>query len=113
MAGTSWDKLGQMDQAFELVAPALRRVAAAKGLRLHEFFRDDPVWRIDLSPKAKSDAAVDVSWSEERPEEYAVTLIWWEDDQLHREEVGTFTRERSLDELEGLLEQVVARAPRP
>ena len=112
MAGTSWDKLGQMDQAFELVAPALRRVAAAQGLRLHEFFRDDPVWRIDLTPRAKADAAVDVSWSEARPEEYPVTLIWWDDDQLRREELGTFTRDRSLDELEALLEAAVARADR-
>ena len=113
MAGTSWDKLGQMDQAFELVAPALRRVAAAQGLRLHEFFRDDPVWRLDLTPKARSESAVDVSWSEERPEEYVVTLLWWEDDRLHREEAGTFTRDRSLDELEALLEAAVTRATRP
>ena len=113
MAGTSWDKLGQMDQAFELVAPALRRVAQAHGLRLHEFFRDDPVWRIDLAPSARTDAALDVSWSEERPEGYAVTLIWWEGDQLRREDLGTFTRDRSLDELEALLEDAVTRAAGP
>jgi hypothetical protein len=109
MAGTSWDRLGQMDQAFELVAPALRRVAEAEGVRLHEFFRDDPVWRLDLASRAAVDAAIDVSWSEERPEEYAVTLIWWEGDQLHREEVGTFTRDRSLEELEKLLKDAASR----
>jgi hypothetical protein len=48
MAGTSWDKLGQVDAAFELVAPARRRVAESEGVELHEFFRDDPVWRLNL-----------------------------------------------------------------
>jgi hypothetical protein len=113
MAGTSWDKLGQMDQAFELVAPALRRVASAEGLRLHEFFRDDPVWRLDLTPRAHRDAAVDVSWSDERPEEYAVSLIWWENDQLRHEQVGAFTRDRSLDELEALVRAAVGRLAGP
>ena len=46
MAGTSWDRLGQTEAAFELVAPVLRRVARAEGLKLDEFFRDDPVWRL-------------------------------------------------------------------
>src|ERR1700730_11763054 len=113
MAGTSWDRLGQMDRAFELVAPALRRVAQAEGVRLHEFFRDDPVWRFDLARKAGVDAAIDVSWSEEQPEEYNVTLLWWENDQLRREEVGTFTRDRSLDELQELVEEAVSRVARP
>ena len=98
-----------MDQAFELVAPVLRRVAAAEGARLHEFFRDDPVWRLDLSSRAPLEAAIDVSWSEERPEEYAVTLIWWENDKLHREDVGLFTRDRSPGELEGLLKDAASR----
>src|SRR5207253_1231505 len=98
-----WDRLGQMDLAFQLVAPVLRRVADAEGARLHEFFRDDPVWRLDLASRTANDVAIDVSWSEERPEEYAVTLIWWEDDALRREEVGTFTRDSSLDELEAML----------
>jgi hypothetical protein len=112
MAGTSWDRLGQMDLAFELVAPALRRVAETEGIRLHEFFRDDPVWRLDLAPKVGVEAAIDVSWSEERPEEYAVTLIWWEEDQLHRDEVGTFTRDRPLEELERLLKDAASRLGR-
>jgi hypothetical protein len=103
MAGTSWDRLGQTGLAFELVAPVLRRVADAEGARLHEFFRDDPVWRLDLESRTANDVALDVSWSEERPEEYGVNLIWWEDGKLQRQEVGTFTRDRPLDELETML----------
>lgn len=111
MAGTSWDKLGQMDQAFELVAPALRRVAAADGARLHEFFRDDPVWRLDYARRSGGDGAVDVSWSEERPDAYAVTALWWEGESLKKAEAGVFTRDRSLDELESLVREAAGRLP--
>ncbi|MEP7104690.1 MAG: hypothetical protein ABI838_02450 [Chloroflexota bacterium] len=111
MAGTSWDKLGQMDAAFEVVAPAIRRAAQASGARLHEFFRDDPVWRLDFTGKRAGDPAVDVSWSEEAPAAYLVTALWWQDDKLTREEVGTFTREQPLEELDGLLDQAVAKLP--
>ena len=109
MAGTSWDKLGQMDAAFELVAPALRRVARAEGVKLHEFFRDDPVWRLDFARQAGGEAVVDVAWQEERPDEYRVLASWWVDDydttlrRSCRREVGTFTRDRPLDELEAML----------
>lgn len=113
MAGTSWDKLGQMDAAFEIVAPALRRVAASEGARLHEFFRDDPVWRIDFTRKRPGDPAVDVSWSEDQPDQYAVSALWWEGDSVTREDVGTFTRERSLDDLEALLREAIAKLPAP
>lgn len=106
MAGTSWDKLGQMEQAFELVAPALRRVAEFSGLQLREFFRDDPVWRLQ-----KGDSSLDVSWDESRPEEYVVSALWWEGESLHREDVGVYTRDRSLEELEGLLREALARLP--
>jgi hypothetical protein len=115
MAGTSWDKLGQMDAAFELVAPALRRVAQAEGVKLHEFFRDDPVWRLDFVREAGGEAVVDVAWREERPEEYEVSASWWVDDydstmrRSRQEDVGTFTRDRSLDDLEALLRQALAR----
>jgi hypothetical protein len=115
MAGTSWDKLGQMDAAFELVAPALRRVAQAEGLKLHEFFRDDPVWRLDFVREAGGEAVVDVAWREERPEEYTVSASWWVDDydsttrRSRQEDVATFTRDRSLDDLEALLLQALAR----
>jgi hypothetical protein len=109
MAGTSWDRLGQTERAFELVAPALRRFAEAEGARLREFFRDDPVWRLEVPSGAAEEAAIDVSWSEEQPEEYAVTVIWWDDDKPRREEVGTFTRDRSLYELESLLRDGASR----
>ena len=115
MAGTSWDKLGQMDAAFELVAPALRRMAQAEGLKLHEFFRDDPVWRLDFARQAGGEAVIDVAWREERPEEYTVSASWWQDDydttlrRSHQEDVGTFTRDRSLDELEAMLRDALDR----
>src|SRR3982074_2066484 len=111
MAGTSWDKLGQMDAAFELVAPALRRGARSEGARLHEFFRDDPVWRLDFAGKGRGDGAVDVAWEEDRPEEYAVSVLWWEGERLQRHEVGSFTRERSTKELDSMLGDAAARLP--
>jgi hypothetical protein len=115
MAGTSWDKLGQMDAAFELVAPALRRVAQSEGLKLHEFFRDDPVWRLSFARRAGGEVAIDVTWEEARPEEYRVTAAWWLEDydttmrSSHQEEVGVFTRDRSLDDLEAALREALAR----
>jgi hypothetical protein len=115
MAGTSWDKLGKMDAAFELVAPALRRVAQHEGVKLHEFFRDDPVWRLDFARQAGGEAVVDVAWQEDRPEEYTVSASWWLDDydttmrRSHLEEVGRFTRDRSLDELEAMLGEALRR----
>jgi hypothetical protein len=113
MAGTSWDKLGQMDAAFEVVAPVLRRVARSEGARLHEFFRDDPVWRLDFSGKGRGGGAVDVAWEEDRPEQYAVSVLWWEGERLQRQEVGTFSRERPPEELEGLLRDALGRLPAP
>ena len=115
MAGTSWDKLGQMDAAFELVAPVLRRVAAAEGLKLHEFFRDDPIWRLNFARRAGGEAVVDVAWEEDRPEEYQVTSSWWLDDydttmrRSRQEAVGVFTRDRSLDDLEGMVRDALRR----
>jgi hypothetical protein len=109
MAGTSWDKLGQMDAAFELIAPALRRVAGAERVMLREFFRDDPVWRLDFARQVGGEAVVDVAWREDRPEEYRVSASWWLDDydttlrRSRMEEVGTFTRDRSLEELEAMV----------
>jgi hypothetical protein len=115
MAGTSWDRLGQTEAAFELVAPVLRRVASAQGLRLHEFFRDDPLWRLSFARERGGEAAIDVAWEEERPEEYLVSAAWWVDDydttmRLSRgEEIGVFTRERSLDALEAMVMEALAR----
>ena len=115
MAGTSWDKLGQMDAAFELVAPALRRVAGAEGLKLHEFFRDDPIWRLDFARHMGGEAVIDVAWEEGRPEEYRVTASWWMDDydttirRSRKEDLGVFTRDRSLDELEAMVREALRR----
>jgi hypothetical protein len=100
-----------MDAAFELVAPPLRRVAEREGLKLHEFFRDDPVWRLDFAGKRRGDGAGDVAWEEDRPEAYAVSVLWWEGERLQRHEVGSFSRERSLDDLESMLRDAVARLP--
>lgn len=111
MAGTSWDKLGQMDAAFEIVAPAIRRVAAESGARLHEFFRDDPVWRLDFTRKRAGDPAVDVSWSEEAPDRYEISTVWWEGETVKRAQAGSFGREQSIDELLALLQQAVAGLP--
>ena len=111
MAGTSWDKLGQMDAAFELVAPALRRVARSEGARLHEFFRDDPVWRLDFTGKNRGDGAVDVAWEEDRPEQYTVSVLWWEGERLQRQDVGTFTRDGRLEDLEAMLRSAIGRLP--
>jgi len=115
MAGTSWDKLGQLDAAFELVAPVLRRVAAAEGLKLHEFFRDDPIWRLNFARQAGGEAIIDVAWEEDRPEEYQVMSSWWVDDydstmrRSRQEAVGVFTRDRSLDDLEGMVRDALRR----
>jgi hypothetical protein len=115
MAGTSWDKLGQTDAAFELVAPALRRVARDEGLKLDEFFRDDPLWRLSFARESGGEAAIDVAWEEDRPEEYRVTAAWWVDDydsamrRSHSEDLGVFTRDRSLDDLEAMVRDALAR----
>jgi hypothetical protein len=113
VAGTSWDKLGQMEAAFEGVAPSIRAVAEAESARLHEFFRDDPVWRLDFTRRRPGDPAVDVSWSEDRPDEFAVSALWWEGESLTREDVGSYRRDRPAAELETLLRDGVAKLPSP
>jgi hypothetical protein len=115
MAGTSWDKLGQMDAAFEIVAPAIRRVAGGEGLKLSEFHRDDPVWRLSFARRAGGEALIDVAWTEDRPDTYTMTAAWWIDDydtamrRTRSETVGEFTRDQSLDELEQMLRDALAR----
>lgn len=115
MAGTSWDKLGLMDAAFELVGPAIRRVAQSEGVQLQEFHNEDPIWRLAFAREAGGEGRVDVAWDESRPEAYSVRATWWLDDydstmrRSHEEEIGEFSRERSPDELEALLRQGLAR----
>ncbi|MGH7777388.1 MAG: hypothetical protein ACREPI_09450 [Candidatus Dormibacterales bacterium] len=114
MAGTQWDKLGQMDAAFEVVAPAIRRVARAEGVALQEFHNEDPVWRLAFA-RARGEGRVDVAWQEARPDAYQVRALWWVDDyettmrRLHEEAVGEFTRERPPGELETLLKAALER----
>ena len=110
MAGTSWDRTGRMEAAFSVVEAAIRRTAAAHNANLMEYFRDDPVWRIEPRPGVTRDA-VDVSWSEERPETYQVSAIWWEGAVVRRVEVGEFGRQQSLEELARLLESALAMLP--
>ena len=40
-------------------------------------------------------------------------MIWWQDEKPRREEVGVFTRDRPLEELEALLRDAASKlAPR-
>ena len=80
MAGTSWDKLGQMDAAFEIVAPAIRRAAEAEGVKLIEFHRDDPLWRLAWARAGGGEASVDVEWTEDTPDTYWIIATWFKDD---------------------------------
>lgn len=101
MAGTSWDKLGQMDAAFEAVAPAIRAAASEAGARLREFHNEDPVWRLVVS----EDAYVDVIWDEGRPEVFTVRAIRWVDDKPQSAPVGDYERSADPAELQGLIRQ--------
>jgi len=115
VAGTSWDKLGQMDAAFEIVAPPIRRAAEAAGVKLIEFHRDDPIWRLAWARTAGGEASVDVEWTEDAPDTYWVIATWfvddWETTMRHQrvEEVGEFLRNESPARLEALLAEALAR----
>jgi hypothetical protein len=84
-------------------------------VKLTEFHRDDPVWRLSFARAAGGEAVVDVAWEEERPDTYRVAATWWIDDydstmrRLHHEDVGEFTRERPLGDLETLLHEAVRK----
>ena len=113
MAGTSWDKLGQMDAAFEIVAPAIRRAAEADGVQLIEFHRDDPLWRLAWARAGGGEASVDVEWTEDTPDTFWVIATWFKDDwettlrKQHVEEIGEFRREEPLEKLETMLRDAV------
>ncbi len=114
MAGTSWDKLGQMDAAFEIVAPAIRRAAQEAGVKLFEFHRDDPLWRLAWAREVGGEASVDVEWTEDTPDTYWLTATWFVDDwettrrRQHVAEMGEFLRNAPLSDLEQLLRQAVS-----
>ena len=113
MAGTSWDKLGQMNAAFEIVAPAIRRVAEAERVKLFEFHRDDPLWRLAWARAAGGEASVDVEWTEETPDTYWLIATWFKDDwdttfrHQHVKEVGEFRRDEPLERLVTMLQDAV------
>lgn len=115
MAGTQWDKLGQMDAAFEIVAPALRRVSQAEGVKLQEFYNEDPIWRLAFAREQGGEARVDVAWEESQPDTYQVRALWWIDDydttmrRLHEEAVGEFKRDQPLEDLERLVRAALGR----
>lgn len=113
MAGTQWDRLGQKDAVFEIVAPAIRKVAQEARVKLEEFFRDDPIWRLSWARQAGGEAAVDVEWTDDEPDTYWVSAQWWKDDyeatmrKSRLEEIGEFFRDQPLTELEALLRKGV------
>ncbi|HVD00689.1 MAG TPA: hypothetical protein VNG93_06025 [Candidatus Dormibacteraeota bacterium] len=115
MAGTSWDKLGLMDAAFEVVGPAIRRAAEAEGVKLLEFHRDDPLWRLAWARSLGGEASVDVEWTEDEPDTYWLVATWFRDDwdsamrRQHVEEVGEFTRDQAPEKLEAMLRDAVER----
>ena len=115
MAGTSWDKLGQMDAAFAIVAPAIRRAAVSQGVKLIEFHRDDPIWRLAWARQQGGEASVDVEWTEDTPDTYWLIATWFRDDwettlrRQHVEEVGEFRRNESLEGLEAMLLDAILR----
>ena len=105
MAGTSWDKLGQMDAAFEAVAESIREAARAGGARLREFHNEDPVWRLVVGENY-----VDVIWDESKPEIFTVRAVRWVDDKPHYENVGEFPRDHDAGELKSLIGEGLAKA---
>src|SRR4030081_2649562 len=113
MAGTSWDTLGQMDAAFGIVAPAIRRAAEAEGVKLFEFHRDDPIWRLAWARSDGGEASVDGEWTEETPDTDGVIATWFKDDwestrrRQHVDEIGEFYRDEPLEKLEKLLRDAV------
>jgi hypothetical protein len=102
-----------MDAAFEIVAPAIRRAAEAQGVKLFEFHRDDPLWRLAWARKEGGEASVDVEWTEDAPDTYWVIATWFKDDwesTMRRQrvvEVGEFRRDEPLDRLEKMLLEAV------
>lgn len=115
MAGTSWDKLGQMDAAFAIVGPAIRRAAESLGVKLFEFHRDDPIWRLAWARQLGGEASVDVEWTEDAPDTYWLIATWFRDDwestlrRQHVEEIGEFRRDEPPEKLETMLLDAIRR----
>lgn len=105
MAGTSWDKLGQMDAAFEAVADVIREAARDGGARLREFHNEDPVWRLVVGENY-----VDVIWDESKPEAFTVRAVRWVEDRPQYDTVGEFQRDHDAAELRSLIADGLAKA---
>ncbi len=105
MAGTSWDKLGQMDAAFEAVADAIRAAAREGGARLREFHNEDPIWRLVVGENY-----VDVIWDDSKPEVFTVRAVRWVDDRPQYETVGEFQRDQDQAGLRSLIAEGLAKA---
>lgn len=105
MAGTSWDKLGQVDAAFEAVAETIRAAARDGGARLREFHNEDPVWRLVVGENY-----VDVIWDESKPELFTVRAVRWVDDKPQYDTVGEYLREHDQSELKALIADGLSRA---
>lgn len=99
MAGTSWDKLGQVEAAFQAVGPAIHEAAKEAGARVREYHNEDPIWRVVAGP----DAYVDVVWDEGRPDLFSVRAIRWVDDKPETEQIGEFARDHDSAELKVLI----------
>jgi hypothetical protein len=104
VAGTSWDKLGQVEAAFEAVAPAIREAARDGGARLREFHNEDPVWRL-----VTGENYVDVIWDESRPDVFTVRAVRWVDDKPQYEPVGEFPRDHDAAELKSMIAEGLAK----
>jgi hypothetical protein len=105
VAGTSWDKLGQMDAAFEAVADTIRAAARESGAGLREFHNEDPLWRLVVGENY-----VDVIWDESRPEVFTVRSVRWADGQPRYDPVGEYPRDHDPSELASLLADALGRA---
>lgn len=105
VAGTSWDKLGQVEAAFEAVAEPIREAAKEGGARLREFHNEDPIWRL-----VAGENYVDVIWDESKPEVFTVRVIRWIDDKPQYDQVGEFQRDHDAAELKSLIAEGLARA---
>lgn len=104
MAGTGWDRLGQVEAVFEAAGPAIREAAGEAGARVREFHNEDPVWRLLSGP----DAYVDVAWDEERPDVLTVRAIRWIDDKPQTRQIGDFARDHEPSELKALIADAFA-----
>ena len=105
MAGTSWDRLGQVEAAFDAVGPAIHEAAQEAGARVREYHNEDPIWRIVAGP----DAYVDVVWDEGNPDAFTVRAVRWVAERPQSEPIGEFARDADIALLKALIASGLAR----